>query len=1128
MAKPEYDILTLREQILLRPQIYLNSTLSITRRERLFIDDGFTFKMISTPKAVENIFLEILANASDNIIRSKDANIHTGPIIIQMDRRKIMIQNGGITIPIENTKADLSKISGHPKELLNPTLIFGHLLTSSNYDDTEARFTSGRHGLGCKLTSVFSSEFNVVVDDVDNKKHFEQTWTNNLSYTSGPKVESIKSGSINMVRVTYNLDFDRFEGIDEYSDEVISLYMRHAADVAFTTGNYVIFKSSLGEHTFNSVTITKYALLFPGIENSVTHTQDNIQLTLVDSPNTSFTVSFINSIQTREGGVHIDSVYDVIKGPILEQINGGKTMKMVSGRKTTKFSLTLRDLKPHIGIIMSCRLANPQFSEQTKERLLGPKIRLSLPPTVFTKIKKWKLMGVLSETLKNKQRKSLGKSETKGKKKNVKVIKADDANKAGTKQSHDCNLWLTEGLSASGYIDVYLSTGSKSWRNTNGVYPLKGKLINLRKATPLQLAENDEFNGIKTMLGLREEVDYSIERNFRALRYGKVMLAVDADVDGKHIAALIINLFENKWKELMKREYVLLLRTPIIRVWSGSRSTKFYNKEDYNRWNKSRRTTKIKYYKGLGSSNSKDIQEDYRDPRQTILIHDNEATATIEMVFDKEHSDQRKEWLSNPPSNPPEIEIDETGTDRCTISDYLNYEQIQFSLVDNGRSIAKITDGFKTSQRKIIWMCKLFWGTKSGVKAKELKVAQLATKVAEKLGYHYGENNLSGAIVHLAQSFTGTNNLPLIEDDGNYGSRYKNGTWASPRYIFTRPRWSFNLIFKDEDIPLFDYVIEEDEKCEPTTLLPIIPLHLVNGSKGIGTAYSSTIPNHNPIDVCNWILAKLDGRVLPVLKPWYRGFKGNIDVVSRKAVKEMKNDEIEEEHEISENKGKFSMVSKGVFKVNSNNDIIITEIPVTQFYVQYKKHLESLREDGKITDFNNTCSVNTCEFNIIGFKDEPTHESLKLIRSVGLGNMVLLNEEDFPHRYTCAQEIMEVFYAFRIKYYIKRRLYMISKLEDDIRAISLKLKLVLLVAEKRYDPLHKRIRVIEKELKEYEIPIEIFKRVSLSNCTFEEVETLRRKIENLVTSKNNIIEISHVEMWIRDINEFIHEYKRRI
>nr|QBK92876.1 MAG: DNA topoisomerase II [Pithovirus LCPAC403] len=1140
MAKPKYQALTLREQILLRPTMYINSIISSTRNERLFYENKFIFSTIDTPQAVVNLFLEILMNASDNVVRSKHGNVKTGPIIITMNRKKVMIENGGITIPIENTTADLSKISGHPKELLNPTLIFGHLLTSSNYDDTECRTTvAGQNGLGCKVVSLFSTKFMVMINDVDNGKSFTQTWSDNLGTTDGPKVTKLAYGQKNMVKVIYLLDFDRFQGITEYSDDTIKLFMRHAADISFTTGNEVIFKSSLGTKTFDTTNIKLYASLFPGIENSVTHKQDGIELTLVDSPNNSFIVSFVNGSNTARGGVHIDSVFDVIKGPILEQINNGKTMKMVKGKKTTKFSLTLRDLKPHIGIIMSCKLNKPVFSEQTKEKLLSPKIKLLLSSSIFKTIKKWKLMAILTEILKNKQRKSIGKNETRGKNKNVKVIKADDANYAGTARSHECSLYLTEGLSAAGYIDVYLSTGNRIWRNTNGVYPLRGKFLNVAKATPLKLVEHEEFNGIKTMLGLKEDTDYSVDRNFQTLRYGNVILGMDSDYDGIHIAALILNLFENKWKALLTRKYVILLRTPIIRIWPNTsfKSISFYNKKDYETWmSTGKKIKRIKYYKGLGSSNTKDIQEDYRSPRKSRFLHDSNTSSTIKLVFGKGDADKRKKWLSNPPTDRPEVKIDKYGMDECSISDYLNYEQIQFSITDNERSLAKVTDGFKTSQRKIIWMCKLFWGTKTGEKAKELKIAQLIPKVAEKLGYHYGEQNLADTLVHLAQNFLGTNNLPLLRDDGDYGSLKYRKSWASPRYIFTRPKWYFNLIFRDEDIPLLDYVIDEDMKCEPKSLLSIFPLHLVNGTIGIGTAYSSTIPNHNPIDICKWILAKLDDLSLPELKPWYKGFKGEISVLDVQfLMKPKKLDEIEEmnemeqklyEQRLDESRSKHSMISKGVFE-EEGDTITVTELPIGIYFSKYKEFLEDLRDNGKIIDYENTCNVNNCEFKITGFKRKATHESLKLIKSVGLGNMVLLDENDLPHRYENAQQIMETFYNFRIKYYVMRKKNMISKLGSDIEHTLLKLKLILLIVEKKYTPMNKRIKLIEKELEEHGIPIETFKKTSLPNCTFEEVEALKKKIENLESQREKIKKIPHKEMWKSDINEFLDKYKQR-
>ena len=146
---------------------------------------------------------------------------------------------------------------------------------------------------------------------------------------------------------------------------------------------------------------------------------------------------------------------------------------------------------------------------------------------------------------------------------------------------------------------------------------------------------------------------------------------------------------------------------------------------------------------------------------------------------------------------------------------------------------------------------------KSGDKASELKVAQLSTKIAEKLGYHYGEDNLCETVVNMVQEYVGTNNLPLLSPDGNFGTRNLKSNYAKPRYSFTRPNKYFNLIFKIEDEPLFEYVIDDDQTCEPRTLLPIIPLQLLNGSKVIVTAYSTTIPNYDTSKIRRWMFENL-------------------------------------------------------------------------------------------------------------------------------------------------------------------------------------------------------------------------------------------------------------------------------
>ena len=602
--RQKYQVTDLRSHILNRPDSYVSST-SVSRiKERLYDVEqrNFIFKEIDVSSAIENLFLEVLINSADNVQRSREEGVAVGTIKIRVTNTKVTISNGGLSIPLEYTTADLSKIPGKPKKLLNPELIFGVLLSSSNYDDTEQRNVAGRNGLGAKLTNIFSNKFSVNIVDAESRQTYEQTWTNNMLKTKGPKLQRIRGRKQNSVEVSYILDFSRFEGIDRYSEDIIQLFLRHAADISFTTQSKVEFTSNLTfddeksvcvNEKFNLITSAKYSALYTSFSNFVTYKktektglQREIDLTIIDAPHSGFVVSFVNGIQTRNNGVHIDAVYNAIKGPILEAINGGKTMKMILGKKTTRFSLTLRDLKPHIGIIMSCRLVNPVFSEQTKEKLTHPKIRLSLPKSLFSKIEKWNLMAILTEMLQSKQLKAAGAKDPKVKRKNIKMAKGSDANKAGTKSSHDCVLWISEGKSAMGYIEVYLSAGSKNWRDTNGIYPMKGKCLNVRKATPLQQMENAELSDLKLILGLRDTANYSTDRDFKSLRYGKVMIATDADSDGFHICSLILNIFDYKWGPLLEREFISLLRTPIMRIWKTARGipTKFYTQKDHERW----------------------------------------------------------------------------------------------------------------------------------------------------------------------------------------------------------------------------------------------------------------------------------------------------------------------------------------------------------------------------------------------------------------------------------------------------------------------------------------------------------------------------------------------------------------
>lgn len=212
----------------------------------------------------------------------------------------------------------------------------------------------------------------------------------------------------------------------------------------------------------------------------------------------------------------------------------------------------------------------------------------------------------------------------------------------------------------------------------------------------------------------------------------------------------------------------------------------------------------------------------------------------IDMAFSKKRAEDRKRWLQGY----REGTFVDHSVRELTFSDFVNKELVQFSRYDNERSIPQLVDGWKVGQRKV-----LFAVFKKNTKA-ELKVAQLSGYVAEQSAYHHGEQSLQQTIITMAQRFVGSNNLNFLEPVGQFGSRKEGGKDASaPRYIFTKLAPYTRLVFPEADDPLLEYLYEEGQKIEPKYYVPVIPTVLVNGSEGIGTGWSSFIPNYNPKDI---------------------------------------------------------------------------------------------------------------------------------------------------------------------------------------------------------------------------------------------------------------------------------------
>jgi DNA topoisomerase-2 len=257
------------------------------------------------------------------------------------------------------------------------------------------------------------------------------------------------------------------------------------------------------------------------------------------------------------------------------------------------------------------------------------------------------------------------------------------------------------------------------------------------------------------------------------------------------------------------------------------------------------------------------------------------------------------------------------GVSSITYDDFINHELILFSHADNERSLPHFMDGFKPSQRKVLFSC-----FKRNLK-REIKVAQLAGYISEHSAYHHGEASLTQTVIGMAQNFIGSNNINLLSPCGQFGTRLMGGKdAASPRYVFTKLENITRCIFHPHDDPLLTYLDDDGQSIEPSYYVPVIPMVLVNGSEGIGTGWSSSVPTYNPRDVISNLRRMITGELAELMVPWYRGFEGEI---MAKVGKDTQN-----------------YVVSGKVEQIDESTIVISELPVGRWTTDYKQMLEGL------------------------------------------------------------------------------------------------------------------------------------------------------------------------------------------
>lgn len=1110
-----------------------------------------------SPGAVR-VFREALDNAIDNVRRSREKGIDPGKIIVDLRENGYMIYNEGQPIAVRKHKK-----TGE----YEPYMVFGKFRTSSNYDDDEERNVLGRNGYGITLANVFSSEFTIEVGDPTSGKKYTQTWRNNMRDIGEPEITSYNKKH-GMVRIDYTIDPSC--GITEYTKDVKALFRKMVIDATMTHDIPIILN---GEKLYVS-TIEEYASLYMDLDGKKTikYKDDHVNLLLVDTPDDGFVASFVNGGYTRNGGVHVEAWMEPFIRRLLDYVNSKY------GRKYNKTHVL-----PHLTLFMTITVDKPKFNTQTKEELTAPKITIPFTrkkePKEWNEILEWDAMEELKSQAEAKQ--NLEKKKTDGKKtKHVNVPNLDDAAFAGGPNRMKCALFLTEGKSAKGFAVTgfqYLKDGSK----LNGAFPLRGKTANsIRNAEKAD--RNKEIGHIKVALGLRSDVDYSIQENLENLRYGQLITLTDGDPDGTHITALLIALFADKWKSLLEAGYVSSMQIYVVKAWRGYKKGKgrkkekkdvhvFYTMEEYHKWYEQLEDPEKwehKYYKGLGTCEQEDIKYCFENPRLVKYVYDENADDKLSLAFSKGREDDRKEWLSQ---YNPDQEYPFEG--EKNISDFIDRDYITFGICANIRAIPSIIDGLTEVQRKIIFVMR-----KNNIFRREIKVSQLVGKVAEESDYLHGDQGGSGldkAIIHLAQGFPGSNNIPLLLSSGNFGTRDENGKDASSsRYIFTHLTNIVKYIIREEDDIILVQRNDGDKAIEPYCYYPIIPVQLINGTEGIGLGYSTKLPSFHPLRVIRWIKRYLVGKSTKPLVPWYRWYRGHI-----------------EPH-------KETFRDYGVF-VQHANRITITEIPLKYSFSAYKEKLLEWKfsgrkgkktkkgsdnkkknsKDGKKKEIvEGTCqgvkangdecgqkakhNINgflccgrhipketddedenkngkkktdkptlknvviskrldqgtgndSIEIQISGFSLKPSLKTLQLVSTISVSNLVLLTSKGAPKKYNTIDTILTSYCKLRIKAYKNRKDAQTEYLQGEKKKLKQKMKFIEEVVSGDIDMRDENIKAV---LDEKGYPRE-FLLMPLASLTVKKKDQLEKELEAIKTRLAYYTETSEEQMWINELNE---------
>jgi DNA topoisomerase-2 len=1138
-----YQMKSDKQHVLDNPDTYTGS-MDLTDYDTFIYDEEtkmISAKQITIIPGLYKLFDEGIVNCRDHCVRMAQSAAAGKTDILPVTSIQIDITpDGTITMTNDGNGIDVAK---HPEEdMWIPEMIFGHLRTSTNYDKEQKKITGGKNGFGFKLVLIWSTWGKVeTIDHIRGLKYIQE-FTDNLNTIHPPKISKCTTKKP-YTTVSFKPDYKRLGLAEGLTADMLSLFKRRIYDVAAITDKTV--KVKYNNELVPIKQFQQYVDLYIGGKADTPRIYEEAnerwEYVVCLAPKEEFTqVSFVNGIYTGKGGKHVDYILNQIIRKVSAFI---KLKKKVDVKPNT--------IKEQLWLFVRCDIDNPTFESQTKDYMNTPMAAFGSSCEVSDKfIEKVAKMGVmdaacaLTEVKENKVLKKNDGTKTKSVRGIPKYV---GANYAGTDKSGECTLILCEGDSAKAGIMSGLSTSD---RNTIGVYPLKGKLFNVRGEASKRIGENKEIHELKQILGLEAGKKYTPETVTKSLRYSKVLFMTDQDLDGSHIKGLGINLIDSEWETLLAIPgFIGFMNTPIIKAQKGNKELLFYSDGEYEKWKQQESTNtsgwKCKYYKGLGTSTSKEFKEYFANKKTVEFISTGEVSRdAIDMAFNKKRANDRKEWLTAYNRH----NYLDTSKKSVSYEEFITQEMIHFSKYDCERSIPNI-DGLKTSQRKVLYTC-----FKRRLTS-EIKVAQLSGSVSELSRYHHGEQSLNGTIVNMAQNFVGSNNINLLEPNGQFGTRLQGGDdSASERYIFTQLNPVTRYIFPEADDAILNYLEDDGYPVEPMFYVPIVPTLLINGSKGIGTGFSTDILCYNPLTLIDYMIKKLQEEDTTQIKliPYYEGFKGTIS-------------------SLTENK----YLIRGKYEVISDKQVRIVELPVGTWTDDYKQFIEDLIEGEKtskkgsakdttkgddkeekkkkpacgIKDYTDMSTDTIVDITLTFapgvitklVAEEGDHgcngleKLLKLYTTRSTTNMHAFDENEKLVKFETVEDLIAHYMRIRYDFYVKRKAYQLIALEQAARVLSNKARFIGELLDSTLDLRKKKTSVVSALLKERAYDVidedEDYKylvRLPMDSVTEENVAKINQERDKKLMELDTLKKTSEKQLWLNELATLKIEYNNYI